>query len=160
MTTDTAALVRQMREALQGFLDITTESRGVDGYHLNGAVAEWGEFVEVGVAESAIAAADQWLAQPPANQCGETCERAALCPACALGLTQAEPTARRYAYSLDGGETYHGSELTPEDALGAAHDELATEHEAGTTHQVHIARLVPGVEILREQGRALARAAK
>ena len=56
-----------------------------------------------------------------------------------------------YAYSLDGGETYHGSEPTHEDALGSAHDELAAEYEPGTTHTVHIARLVPGVEILRKQ---------
>lgn len=60
-----------------------------------------------------------------------------------------------YAYSLDGGETYHGSEPTPEDALGAAHDELSTEYEAGTTHSVHVARLVPGVDILRKQTIAL-----
>ena len=56
-----------------------------------------------------------------------------------------------YAYSLDGGETYHGSEPTTEDALGSAHDELSAEYEPGTTHAVHIARLVPGVEILRKQ---------
>ena len=56
-----------------------------------------------------------------------------------------------YAYSLDGGETYHGSEPTPEDALGAAHDELSTEYEVGTICIVHVARLVPGVEILRKQ---------
>ena len=60
-----------------------------------------------------------------------------------------------YAYSLDGGETYHGSEPTTEGALGSAHDELATECEPGTTHTVHIARLVPGVEILRKQTGAL-----
>ena len=60
-----------------------------------------------------------------------------------------------YAYSLDGGETYHGSEPTTEDALGSAHDELAAEYEPGTTHTVHIARLVPGVEILRKQTGAL-----
>ncbi len=56
-----------------------------------------------------------------------------------------------YAYSIDDGETYHGSEPTPEDALGSAHDDLVTEYEPGTTHTVHIARLVPGVEILRKQ---------
>ena len=56
-----------------------------------------------------------------------------------------------YAYSIDGGATYHGSEPTPEDALGSAHDELVTEYEQGTTHIVRIARLVPGVEILRKQ---------
>lgn len=60
-----------------------------------------------------------------------------------------------YAYSLDGGETYHGNEPTPEDALGAAHEELSTEYEVGTTHSVHVARLVPGVEILRKQTIAL-----
>jgi hypothetical protein len=60
-----------------------------------------------------------------------------------------------YAYSLDGGETYHGSEPTTEDALGSAHDELAAEYEPGTTHTVHIARLVPGVELLRKQTNAL-----
>lgn len=60
-----------------------------------------------------------------------------------------------YAYSLDGGETYRGNEPTPEDALGAAHDELSTEYEVGTTHSVHVARLVPGVEILRRKTIAL-----
>lgn len=65
-----------------------------------------------------------------------------------------------YAYSLDGGENYHGSEPTPEGALGAAHDELSTEHEVGTTHSVHVARLVPGVEILRRQTVALERLAE
>ena len=60
-----------------------------------------------------------------------------------------------YAYSLDGGETYHGSEPTTEGALGSAHDELSAEYEPGTTHTVHIARLVPGVEILRKQTGAL-----
>ena len=60
-----------------------------------------------------------------------------------------------YAYSIDGGETYRGSEPTPEDALGSAHDELVTEYEPGTTHPVYIARLVPGVEILRKQTGAL-----
>lgn len=65
-----------------------------------------------------------------------------------------------YAYSLDGGETYHGSEPTPEDALGSAHDDLSTEYEPGTTHTVHIARLAPGVEILRKQTGALGRLAE
>lgn len=60
-----------------------------------------------------------------------------------------------YAYSLDGGETYHGSEPTPEDALGVAHDDLSTEYEAGTICVVHVARLVPGVEILRGKTLAL-----
>lgn len=56
-------------------------------------------------------------------------------------VTDERPVARRYAYSIDGGETYHGTEPTPEDALGSAHDELSTEHEPGTTHEVHIAKL-------------------
>jgi len=105
-------------------------------------------------AAAAIDAADAWLARPPVNQCGETCDRAALCATCARRLDE-QPAARRYAYSIDGGETYYGAEPTPEDALGSAHDELATECEPGTTHAVHVAKLVPGVEILRRQTTAL-----
>lgn len=66
-----------------------------------------------------------------------------------------QPAASRYAYSIDGGETYHGTEPTPGDALGSAHDEMSAEYEPGTTHTVHVARLVPGVEILRRQTTAL-----
>ena len=36
--------------------------------------------------DEAIAAADKWLANPPVNQCGETCERAKLCAVCARGI--------------------------------------------------------------------------
>lgn len=67
MTTETSALVRQLRDALQGFLNIVGDSRGVDGYNLNGAIAEWDGFPEVEAAESAITAADEWLAQQPKN---------------------------------------------------------------------------------------------
>lgn len=44
--------------ALKGFISIVSESRGVDGYHLNGNVAEWDEFEEVADAEAAIAACE------------------------------------------------------------------------------------------------------
>jgi hypothetical protein len=44
-------------EALQGFMAIVNESRGVSEYHLNGAVAEWDEFTEIFAAAAAIAAA-------------------------------------------------------------------------------------------------------
>lgn len=46
---------QKMREALQGFLNIVSESRGVDGYHLNGDIAEWDEFPEVDLACEALA---------------------------------------------------------------------------------------------------------
>ena len=49
---------QKMREALQGFLNIVSESRGVDGYHLNGDIAEWDEFPEVDLACEALAQPD------------------------------------------------------------------------------------------------------
>lgn len=42
----------KIREALAGMLAIVGESRGGDGYHLNGDIAEWDEFPEV---EAALA---------------------------------------------------------------------------------------------------------
>ena len=45
----------QIREALAGMLVIVDESRGVDGYHLNGDTAEWDEFPEVEAARAALA---------------------------------------------------------------------------------------------------------
>lgn len=44
--------------ALAGLLAIVNESRGVDGWHLNGAVAEWGEFPVVAEAAAALARAE------------------------------------------------------------------------------------------------------
>ncbi len=46
----------KIREALAGVLAIVDESRGVDGYHLNGDIAEWGEFPEVEAARAALVA--------------------------------------------------------------------------------------------------------
>lgn len=46
-----------MLTALRGLLAIVAESRGVDGYHLNGAIAEWDEFDEINAAHAAIAKA-------------------------------------------------------------------------------------------------------
>lgn len=45
-----------LAEALEGFLSIVSDSRGVAGYHLNGDVADWDEFCEVHDAENALAA--------------------------------------------------------------------------------------------------------
>lgn len=58
------------REALAGMLAIVDESRGVDGYHLNGDTAEWDEFPEVAAARAA-------LAQQPAPAAQVTQEPAA-----------------------------------------------------------------------------------
>ena len=54
-----ADTIKALREALQGMLNITSDSRGVAGYHLNGAVAEWDEFPEVDAARAALAAQEQ-----------------------------------------------------------------------------------------------------
>ena len=67
---DTATLVAQLREALDPVL--LWDDR------LPNAIVER--------ARTAIAAVDRWLAAPPVNQCGETCERAKLCATCARGL--------------------------------------------------------------------------
>lgn len=45
------------REALAGLLAIVDDSRGVAGYHLNGAIADWDEFPEVESARAMLAAA-------------------------------------------------------------------------------------------------------
>ena len=39
---------------IKGFIAIVNDSRGVDGYHLNGNIAEWGEFEEPALAEEYI----------------------------------------------------------------------------------------------------------
>lgn len=51
------AAAPELYEALKGLLNIVAESRGIDGFHLNGNVAEWGEFEEVESANAAIAKA-------------------------------------------------------------------------------------------------------
>lgn len=47
----------ELYDALEGLLGIIEESAGVDGYHMNGEVAEWGEFEEVNEAYEALAKA-------------------------------------------------------------------------------------------------------
>lgn len=47
--------VEKLVEALEGLLEITDESLGVSGYHLNGDIAKWCEFDEVAIAEEALA---------------------------------------------------------------------------------------------------------
>jgi hypothetical protein len=48
--------MKQALEALEGFIAITNDSQGVNGYHLNGDIAEWNEFDEVDKATEAITA--------------------------------------------------------------------------------------------------------
>ena len=43
------------REALAGVLAIVSDSSGVAGYHLNGDVAQWGEFEEINFARVTLA---------------------------------------------------------------------------------------------------------
>lgn len=38
---------KALSESLASILEITYDSAGVAGYHLNGDVAEWGEFEEI-----------------------------------------------------------------------------------------------------------------
>lgn len=47
----------RVREALAGLLAIVDDSRGVAGYHLDGAIADWDEFPEVESARAMLAAA-------------------------------------------------------------------------------------------------------
>ncbi len=42
-------------EALEGLLNIVADSKGVDGFHLNGDIALWNEFEEIEIAESILA---------------------------------------------------------------------------------------------------------
>lgn len=58
----------RLREALAGLLAIVDESRGVSGYHLNGAIAEWDEFPEVEAARAVLAEL------PECGCCGKTGE--------------------------------------------------------------------------------------
>lgn len=47
----------ELLEALEDLIAITKESRGIAGYHLNGEIAEWGEFEFYDKALKAIAKA-------------------------------------------------------------------------------------------------------
>jgi len=48
------AAAPDLYQALEGLLSIVSDSRGVEGYHLNGDTAEWGEFDEVDFAAEAL----------------------------------------------------------------------------------------------------------
>lgn len=61
MLAEKDALLRQALEALEGFANITNDSQGVKGYHLNGDIAEWDEFDEVNAASNTIEAIRQNL---------------------------------------------------------------------------------------------------
>lgn len=49
------AAAPELLETLEMMMGIIDDSRGVDGYHLNGAVAEWDEFEEVELVRRVIA---------------------------------------------------------------------------------------------------------
>lgn len=57
-----AERIAALEGALTGLLQITKESNGVVGYHLNGDVASWGEFEEVSNAEALL---DRQALSPP-----------------------------------------------------------------------------------------------
>lgn len=50
------SVLRQALEALEGINSICSDSRGVAGYHLNGDIAEWGEFDEMNQMDISITA--------------------------------------------------------------------------------------------------------
>ena len=54
-----AAMNKEFLAALEGVMSIVDESDGVSGYHMNGDIADWGEFEEVGLAYDAIAKAKE-----------------------------------------------------------------------------------------------------
>lgn len=58
LKSEAAELTKQRDEllaTLQGMIDISSDSQGVAGYHMNGEVADWGEFEEWQAACDAIA---------------------------------------------------------------------------------------------------------
>ena len=92
MTTDsTRALVAQLKAALE-ILAIGAHSRKLREEAAYGpcfsATRVERARDEYKAVKDAIAAADRWLAAPPTNQCGETCERAKLCAICAHGIAK------------------------------------------------------------------------
>lgn len=60
LTAQAATIAEQARElealraALQGMLNIVSDSRGVAGYHLNGDIEEWDGFDQVSAADAAM----------------------------------------------------------------------------------------------------------
>jgi len=56
--TSAQATSTRLREALSKFLSLVSESRGVEGFHLNGEIAEWGEFEFIELAQQAIASSE------------------------------------------------------------------------------------------------------
>jgi len=53
-----------------------------------------------------------------------------------------------YCYSLSEDGTFTGQYKSIEDARGAAHDELATEVDVGTTRTVYVGRCQPAAELV------------
>lgn len=97
------APANRLREALAGLLAIVDDSRGVSGYHLNGAIAEWDEFPEVEAARAALANL------PECGCCGRTGECDADCDA---RLAAPAVQAVQYSsYSTSPGESVAGIAL-------------------------------------------------
>ena len=57
----------ELLKALESLLDITADSKGVAGYHLNGDIAEWNEFECVGEAYELIRLIEGGIAQSEAD---------------------------------------------------------------------------------------------
>lgn len=57
----------ELLKALESLLDITLDSQGVSGYHLNGDIAEWDEFECVGEAYELIRRIEGGIAQSEAD---------------------------------------------------------------------------------------------
>ena len=51
--------IAELLKALEGMLDIVTDSIGVAGYHLNGETADWREFPEINFAYAVISKAKE-----------------------------------------------------------------------------------------------------
>lgn len=48
------AMNKELLAALEGLVGIVDDSNGVSGYHLNGDIADWGEFEEIEMARDVI----------------------------------------------------------------------------------------------------------
>lgn len=57
----------ELLKALESLLDVTADSKGVAGYHLNGDIAEWNEFECVGEAYELIRRIEGGIAQSEAD---------------------------------------------------------------------------------------------
>lgn len=123
MSTNTRDLVQRLRYALSR---ISTSCDPDD----------WaGDERMLDVTAEAMWAADKWLASPPTNQCGETCERASLCAVCRSGLEGAAAQAPAWRV-IDGGSPVFldgiEAQYSIEDAAGRVVAYAFRGHDADT----------------------------